>query len=160
MQFYISQLLKRILFFSPAGMKTEFRSHRRNRNRGRVATHDNRPFLLSKFESCSRSRPARPRSSIRRAALATLFVCALIFAASAFVQEAPATIPVHNTPPTRIEVDQQANIIRFFIDGEESMRLDPNGLHIKDNQTYGGMIVDVGKTGYPGGGMFGGADAE
>ena len=64
-----------------------------------------------------------------------------------------------NAAVTRIEVDEQANIIRFFIDGEESMRLDPNGLHVRDNQTYGGMIMDVGRFGYPGGSL-GGADAE
>lgn len=60
---------------------------------------------------------------------------------------------------TRIEVDQDANVIRFFIDGEETMRLDDSGLYVRDNLSYGGKILDDGASSFSGGSL-GGVDAE
>ncbi|MCG7983350.1 MAG: hypothetical protein JAY90_11455 [Candidatus Thiodiazotropha lotti] len=58
---------------------------------------------------------------------------------------------------TRIEVDQDANVIRFFIDGEEAVHIDATGLQVRDNIRYGGVTVDIGRKA---GGTFADVDAK
>jgi hypothetical protein len=45
---------------------------------------------------------------------------------------------------TRIEVDQDANVIRFFIEGQEAVRIDARGLHVREDIRYRGTIKDTG----------------
>jgi hypothetical protein len=73
----------------------------------------------------------------------------LIFPVAVQAQEAAAIPAETETPPTaleatRIEVDQDANVIRFFIDGQEAVRIDATGLHVRENIRYGGTIKDTG----------------
>ena len=46
---------------------------------------------------------------------------------------------------TRIEVDDDSDVIRFFIDGKERAFLDETGFHVHDDIGYGGIITDYGK---------------
>ncbi|MBN9889377.1 hypothetical protein [Salipiger abyssi] len=48
------------------------------------------------------------------------------------------------TPPadTRIEVDEDNDVIRFFIDGEEAAYLSKEGFMVRDSVAYGGTIRD------------------
>lgn len=51
-------------------------------------------------------------------------------------------------PATRIDVDQTNHMIRFFIDGEESVRLSGEGLEVRNNIAYGGTTRDYGEAGF------------
>jgi hypothetical protein len=44
---------------------------------------------------------------------------------------------------TRIEVDEEASPIRFFIDGQERAVLNADGLHVKGNIEFPGRIIDT-----------------
>lgn len=57
-----------------------------------------------------------------------------------------ATAPI-KPAKTRIEVDERAGIIRFFIDGQEKATLNADGLHIQGDIDYAGTIRDVGAAG-------------
>lgn len=80
------------------------------------------------------------------------FVISLfIFSFPVCAQEQPdSTSPVKTeaaravSATTRIEVDQDANVIRFFIDGQESVRIDAKGLHVREDIQYRGRILDIG----------------
>lgn len=50
---------------------------------------------------------------------------------------------------TRIEVDEQDNVIRFIVEGEERAVLGADGLHVRGDVTYGGRIKDVGEQAWP-----------
>lgn len=80
--------------------------------------------------------------SLSLAALAVAF-----FASSpALAEDSDPAAP----PPekTAVVVDEDAGVIRFFIDGQEKMRLDAAGLHVRENIDYGGMITDYGRSGF------------
>jgi len=49
---------------------------------------------------------------------------------------------------TRIEIDDESHIIRFFIDGEESARLTKEGFSVRNSMAYGGTIRDQGEEGF------------
>lgn len=49
---------------------------------------------------------------------------------------------------TRIELDQQANIIRIFIDGEQTAQIDGSGLHVREDISFGGVMSDYGRSGF------------
>jgi len=65
---------------------------------------------------------------------------------SAVSAEAGATFTASGD--TRIELDEQAGVIRFFIDGQQRAFLDADGLHVRDALDYGGVLVDVGKAAF------------
>lgn len=44
--------------------------------------------------------------------------------------------------PTRVEIDADANVIRFFIDGHEQAVLDAEGLHVNGSIDYSGTVAD------------------
>jgi hypothetical protein len=43
-----------------------------------------------------------------------------------------------------VVADEQAGVIRFYIDGQELMRLDADGLHVREDVEYGGALTDTG----------------
>ena len=69
----------------------------------------------------------------------------LIVAASLII---PAIAEDKNNSDTQIIADRSENIIRFVIDGEEVMRLDGEGLHVKRSIEYGGSLTDIGVVNY------------
>lgn len=72
-----------------------------------------------------------------------------VIALSAEIQaRRPAALAQAESAQTRIEVDEQAGIIRFFIKGQETARLDAAGMHVRENIDYGGMLTDYGRTGF------------
>lgn len=77
-------------------------------------------------------------------------VCLFIMSDQAFGQEASAaaTAQASGSAATRIEVDEEAGAIRFFIDGHEKARLDAAGLHVRENIDYGGTLTDYGQKGF------------
>ena len=92
-------------------------------------------------------RPSRRRVFPRRIALTTL--CALVLlSATTFAQQEQSHPALRDVAATRIEVDEEANIIRFFVDGEETMRLDAEGLHVRNDIGYGGTVTDYGGSGF------------
>lgn len=106
---------------------------------------------INKKEECktnqkfSGKKLSRSQSPVRRAALAAF--CILALAAPSLAQEQSAPVQVEPAS-TRIEVDDQAGVIRFFIDGREKARFDAAGLHVRENIDYGGMLTDYGQTGF------------
>ena len=61
-------------------------------------------------------------------------------------------------PRPAMVVDEEAGIIRFFIDGEEKASLDATGLHVNGSITYSGTVRDIGNI--PLGEPEGGRDAD
>jgi hypothetical protein len=53
-----------------------------------------------------------------------------------------ATETAQEASATRIETDQDAGHFTFIIDNEPAARLDKDGLHVLDNVTYGGLLID------------------
>jgi len=49
---------------------------------------------------------------------------------------------------TRIETDQKTGAIRFTVDGREVARFERDGLHVRQNVDYGGLVKDTGPEGY------------
>jgi hypothetical protein len=49
---------------------------------------------------------------------------------------------------TRIETDQQANMIRIIIDGQERAVIDADGLHVNGDIDYSGTLTDTGGVGF------------
>lgn len=74
------------------------------------------------------------------------FMCALLISAQfhsappAFAQEQAAQA---QPAATRIEVDEQAGVIRFFIEGEERAALDAKGLHVNGDVEFTGSTKDI-----------------
>lgn len=133
---------------APRGATRGSRSYVTSRNRGRAAALGNTPSL----KCMSKKRTARPRLSLRIAALCALG--ALLLAAPAHAEQplprvkpgsaASLPDPAAAPPTTRIEVDEAAGMIRFFIEGRETMRLDPGGLRVLADIEYGGTLTDTG----------------
>ena len=89
-----------------------------------------------------------------RQGFAGLFFLATIIAAPAYAgavtKGATPAGKQEAAPPaalaqTRIAVDEKTNVVRFFIDGKEAMRLDADGLHVQGNVEYGGTMTDSGR---------------
>jgi hypothetical protein len=53
--------------------------------------------------------------------------------------------PSGQAKKAEIVVDEEKGVIRFFINGKETMRLDESGLHVEGNITYSGRIKDFGE---------------
>lgn len=49
---------------------------------------------------------------------------------------------------TRIETDQKTGAVRIIVDGREVARFDRDGLHVRQNVDYGGLMKDTGPEGY------------
>lgn len=49
---------------------------------------------------------------------------------------------------TRIEADDEADIIRFIVAGREVARLTSEGLIVRDDLRFGGMTEDIGDENY------------
>lgn len=45
---------------------------------------------------------------------------------------------------TRIEVDEKAGIIRFYVNGNQAAQLDELGLHLVQSVEYGKQLTDTG----------------
>ena len=65
-------------------------------------------------------------------------------------------------PGTRIETDDQADVIRFYVKGQLAAILDETGLHVRDDVNYAGSITDYGPSGFDAhaAGLKGHADAK
>lgn len=74
-----------------------------------------------------------------------LVVAFLLFALSApALAQQPADPPAAGEPaPTRIEVDEKANVIRFIVEGQERAVLDSEGLRVNGRIEYTDVIVDI-----------------
>ena len=70
------------------------------------------------------------------------FLALLVLTGTALSQ----TLPLHAEPQTRIETDNEANVIRFIVNGEEVGRMTERGLEIENSIVYGGVIMDRGPT--------------
>ena len=74
--------------------------------------------------------------------------------AAALAQEQPSAFTdllpsgAAKSQDTRIEIDQQADVIRIVIDGAEVARFDAGGLHVREGVSYGGMLTDYGTVGF------------
>jgi hypothetical protein len=61
---------------------------------------------------------------------------------------------------TRIEADSASHAMRFYIDGQEKMRLDADGLHVREDIRYGKQLIDYGAAGFDEHVGDGGANAK
>lgn len=92
-------------------------------------------------------RPARLHLSLWHGVLCALCLLALFLlalAGPAHAQQDTASVPDQSaeSPATRIEIDEQAGVIRFVIDGEERAVLDADGFHVDGDIDYAGTITD------------------
>lgn len=91
----------------------------------------------------------------------SLLLCALALSvplpATAQQAPAPTTVAVagggadivpDGRQHTWIEIDQSAGVIRFITGGQEQAVLDADGLHVRGDITYGGVIADEGAGGF------------
>lgn len=51
-------------------------------------------------------------------------------------------------PETRIEADNEAGVIRFFVKGVEQARLTEDGFEVRNHLAYGGVLTDQGVEGF------------
>ncbi len=86
-----------------------------------------------------------PRFHVLPALLLLALCPAFWLAASALAEDVPPES--EQLKDTRIEVDEQAHVIRFFIDGKEMAVLDALGLHVIGDIDYTGAMNDKGKPG-------------
>jgi hypothetical protein len=52
------------------------------------------------------------------------------------------------TQATRIETDQKTGAVRIIVDGREVARFERDGLHVRRDVDYGGLMKDTGPQGY------------
>lgn len=53
-----------------------------------------------------------------------------------------------SSAPTRIETDTESHEIRFYVDGELAAVLKQDGLHVRDDINFGGVVSDYGRSGF------------
>jgi len=72
-----------------------------------------------------------------------LFFClfCLAAAASPVRAEEPVAPPA---APTEVQVDEEAGVIRFVVDGETVATIDRNGLTVEGDVRFTGTLVDIG----------------
>lgn len=87
-----------------------------------------------------------PRHFLRYAGMIGL--CALALSSPVHAQQREAAADATEPFATRIVVDEEANVIRFFIDGKEKARLNADGLQVRENLNYGGNLTDYGPSGF------------
>lgn len=138
MKFSLSDLLEPPTNAVPSVTKRSFRPRTHRRNRGRAAPHNDK---RTSFLSLSGTALSRSRRSIRRVTLAGFCALALCVPALAQEEDAPAQA---ESAATRIEVDEQRGVIRFFVKGHEKARLTESGLQVMDDIEFGGTLTDVG----------------
>lgn len=93
--------------------------------------------------SMGRSPARSPGRNASRRVAALLAFCSLALCGAAFAQEKPQSDSL-KPAATRIEADQDADVIRFIVNNREEMRLDSEGLHVRGNIEYSGVIADTG----------------
>lgn len=85
-----------------------------------------------------------------------LLLSLIIFGAALYIggvpvyaqEQAASDAPATQQGDTRIEVDDENDVIRFFIKGEEVMHLDEEALHVRQDIRYGKVIIDYGQIGF------------
>jgi hypothetical protein len=79
-----------------------------------------------------------------------VYVLVLLVSAPAFAGGGSKQSPAETDPTPRVQIveDQAAAAFRFMIDGREVARLDPDGLHVRENIEYGGTLTDAGTAYY------------
>ena len=70
-----------------------------------------------------------------------IFVFVILFSVPALAQD------VQSPEPTRLEVDQEANVIRVIVNEKEVAQFTSSGLMVIDDIEYGGLIRDLGRQG-------------
>lgn len=82
---------------------------------------------------------------MRRLLLATIL---LLISAPTHAAGPAADATAQVTQATRIETDQKTGAIRFIVDGREVARFERDGLHVRKDVNYGGLLTDTGQAGY------------
>ena len=75
---------------------------------------------------------------------AVLFLLTLIAAILPATVQAEEAQPPELKHDTRVEADDKADVIRFFVKGQLVAILDESGLHVRKSVEYGGTITDTG----------------
>jgi hypothetical protein len=83
--------------------------------------------------------PATPQPTARNAAVG---------AAEPSSAYAGPTATGEAAQATRIETDQKTGTVRFIVDGREVARFERDGLHVRQDVNYGGLLTDTGQAGY------------
>jgi hypothetical protein len=65
-----------------------------------------------------------------------------------YTDEKPAAPQPTKPEATRIETDQKTGTVRIIVDGREVARFERDGLHVRQNVDYGGLMKDTGQDGY------------
>lgn len=76
--------------------------------------------------------------------LIAFLLVALMCGGAAFVLYHAHGASASDSPRTAVIADEQSGAIRFVIDGQEVARFAPNGLHVRNDMLFGGVITDVG----------------
>lgn len=74
------------------------------------------------------------------------FALLLILSSTAYLHA--RELQTTSEPATRIDVDQEAGNIRFFINGKEAARLNEEGLFVRGKISYGGVLHDRGSSAF------------
>jgi hypothetical protein len=77
-----------------------------------------------------------------------LFAVALLIFTQAAHAAGPATPQPTGQEATRIQTDQKTGTVRIIVDGREVARFERDGLHVRQNVEYGGLMKDTGPEGY------------
>jgi hypothetical protein len=72
----------------------------------------------------------------------------LLISGTAHATGPAAPQPTGQQEATRIETDQKTGAIRFIVDGREIARFERDGLHVRQDVDYGGLMKDTGPGGY------------
>ena len=72
-----------------------------------------------------------------------VFLVSLLFAAGILTMAAWQRSAAMRQEATRIEADPAAGVIRFFVEGKPRAVLHSDGLHVKGDISYTGVIVDI-----------------
>lgn len=98
-------------------------------------------MIFSSFQSAY-MRKAKPYFLLAVVAVA---VCPFMAKADPPKQPGAST---HGSPDTRIEADDDADVIQFIVAGREVARLTSEGLIVRDDLRFGGMMKDIGDGNY------------
>ena len=80
--------------------------------------------------------------------LAIVGICLIALSDPVQAQQKKTASGAVEPAATRIVVDEETGVIRFFIEGEEKARLDAAGMHVRGNVNYGGALMDYGRSGF------------
>jgi len=77
-----------------------------------------------------------------------VYLLALIFTALPTLYFLHSNAAAESVMATRIEVDDQAGVIRFYVKGQEQALLDTAGLHVHGDINFTGVMTDYGEAGF------------